>query len=336
MPRVSVLFPVRDAAATLARSLGSILDQTWRDFEVIAVNDHSTDNSAAILAAAAARDPRVRVINAPDPGGIVIALETAARAARGDLLARMDADDFSHPTRLEKQVQWIDTHPEVTVVGCQVRIVRPEGAPRGGYQRYQQWLNACVTPEQIARERFIESPIAHPTALMRRAAFERIGGYRDVPWAEDYDLWLRMLDAGQHFAKVPEVLFDWLDAPTRLSRGDARYSLENFHRAKAHHLARLTRTRDDGVTLWGAGPIGKRMARLLAAEGVAVHRFVEVNPRRIGKTIGGVAVIGVDDAPTLPRCVHLGAVGQPGRRDEVRRCVTALGAVEGEDFFCVA
>jgi glycosyltransferase involved in cell wall biosynthesis len=336
MPRVSILLPVRDAASTLERVLKSCRTQTWRDLEIIAVDDHSTDGSSEILSAAAKRDPRVRVIPAPDPGGIVHALQVAVGTARGELLARMDADDVCHPARIEKQVALLDAQPDLALVGCQVNIRKPDGELGEGYARYQEWLNACLTPEQITRERFIESPLPHPSVMMRRGALDESGGYRDVPWAEDYDLWLRMIALGMRLAKVPEVLLDWEDGESRLSRRDERYSLENFQRCKAHHLARIARVREDGTVIWGAGPIGKRMARLLREEGIAVHRLVDINPRRIGKEIGGVAVCGVDDTGDLGDAVHLGAVGQPGRRDEVRRCLLALGGIEGQDFLCVA
>jgi glycosyltransferase involved in cell wall biosynthesis len=336
MPRVSLLLPVRDAAPTLERALASCLTQTWRDLEIIAVDDHSRDGSSEILRAAAEHDPRVQVIPAPDSGGIVTALQTAVGAARGELLARMDADDVCHPTRIERQVALLDAQPDLALVGCQVSIRKPDGDLGEGYARYQEWLNACLTPEQIARERFIESPLPHPSVMMRCDALEAAGGYRDVPWAEDYDLWLRMLAAGMRIAKVPEVLLEWEDGESRLSRRDGRYSLENFQHCKAHHLARIARMREHGAVIWGAGPIGKRMARFLCEEGIAVHRFVEVNPRRIGKRIGGVTVCAVGDIGEIGDTVHLGAVGQPGRRHEVRRCLLALGGTEGQDFLCVA
>lgn len=336
MPRLSVLLPVRDAAPTLEAAVESVLTQTWRDFELIAVDDHSTDASRAILERIAERDDRVRIIGAPAPGGIIAALRGAADAARGELLARMDADDRSRPARFERQIALLDDEPELAVVGCQVKIERLGEETGDGYRRYEAWLNACTTPEAIARERFIESPLAHPSVMMRRNACVAVGGYRDVGWAEDYDLWLRMIEAGHRCAKVPEVLLDWTDGPERLSRRDGRYSLENFQRAKAHFLARLPRVRRRGTVIWGAGPIGKGMARLLAEESVDVHAFVEVNPRQIGKTIHGIPVVDVENLTSPESAVHLAAVGQPGGRDEIRRCATELGLTEGEDLLCVA
>jgi cellulose synthase/poly-beta-1,6-N-acetylglucosamine synthase-like glycosyltransferase len=248
----------------------------------------------------------------------------------------MDADDVCHPERIERQVALLDAQPDLSLVGCQVSIRRPDGDLGEGYARYQEWLNACLSPEQIARERFIESPLPHPSVVMRREALEAAGGYHDVPWAEDYDLWLRMIAAGRRLAKVPAILLEWEDGESRLSRRDERYSLESFQRCKAHHLARIARIRGHGTVIWGGGPIGKRMARFLQREGITIHRFVDINPRRIGRRIGGIDVCSADDIGDLGDAVHLAAVGQPGRRDEVRRCLLALGGVEGQDFLCVA
>ena len=84
------------------------------------------------------------------------------------------------------------------------------------------------SPDAIAREIWIESPLAHPSVVMRRTCLERLGGYQDHGWPEDYDLWLRMHLAGERLAKVPEVLLDWREHPARLTRIDSRYAVENF------------------------------------------------------------------------------------------------------------
>lgn len=336
MPQVSVVLPVRNGAATIERAVRSCLDQTLRDLEIVIVDDHSTDSTPLLIQAVAEADPRIRAISSPEPGGIVTALNVGIEAAHSNLIARMDADDLSHPSRLEKQVALFDADPTLMVAGCQVHICKSDGQLGEGYRRYQRWVNACVEPEQILRERFIESPLPHPSVMMRRTAFEHIGRYRDCEWAEDYDLWLRMMASGMRIGKVPEVLLDWHDVPTRLSRCDSRYSLENFQRCKAHHLAQMDSVRVRGVTIWAAGPIGKRMARFLQAEKITVHQFVEVNPRRIGTTIRDVPVVGVEQITRDDQTIHLAAAGQPGRRDEVRRCLRNLGMVEGESFFCAA
>jgi GT2 family glycosyltransferase len=272
---------------------------------------------------------------------LIAALQAAHRAARGRLLARMDADDIAHPERLAEQVAYLDEHRDVAVVGCRVRVTDVDGVapPRGGFSRYQSWLNRLQTPEEHAAERFIESPLAHPSVVMRREAFESVGGYRDPGWPEDYDLWLRMFDAGMRVAKVPRALLTWRDRPDRLSRIDPRYARRQFQRAKAHYLARVASVRRRGVAISGGGANGKAMARLLAAEGVRVHALYDVSPRRIGRALeDGTPILDAEAMPEAARGapIQLAAVAQPGGREAIREIATAHGYREGKDFFCVA
>ncbi|MCB2155996.1 glycosyltransferase [bacterium] len=341
-PRVSILLPARDSAATIGDALTSCLDQTFKDFEILAVDDSSEDETGRIIEQFAAKDGRVRHVATDPPGGLVGALNLAAAEARGEFLARMDADDFAYPERLAKQVALLDARPQVAVASCLIRILGSvdsrEGHPAAGFRRYEEWLNSVVEPDQIARERFVESPIAHPTVMMRREAFESVGGYRDPSWAEDYDLCLRFLDAGMQIAKVPEVLLDWFDGPSRLTRTAPRYSEEAFLHAKAHYLSRLPAIRERGAAISGAGPTGKAIARLLVSREIAVHAFYDVHPRRSGSRIAGIPVHSAEDLPPAgpDQPIHLAAVGQPNRRPAIRELLNGLGLVEGVDWFAVA
>ena len=159
----------------------------------------------------------------------------------------------------------------------------------------------------------VESPLAHPSVMMRAAALRGLGGYRAFEGPEDYDLWLRALHAGCRFGKLPEVLLQWRDTPSRLSRTDARYAPERFFELKLESLLRAVPARRTALVVWGAGPIGKAWARGLTARGRAVRAFVEVDPRKIGQTIHGAPVVGVAAAGGVP------ARGAPGRRGPPRR-----------------
>jgi glycosyltransferase involved in cell wall biosynthesis len=332
MPRVSVLFPCRDAASTLPEAIASLDGQTWRDFEVIAVNDGSLDDTAAVLDEWAARDPRVRVLHGPRRG-LVPSLEAARHAARGDLLARMDADDVAHAERLERQVALLDEEPEVAACGTLVRYV-PRDTLRDGARRYEAWINALVTPADIERELFVECPVPHPTLMVRGDVLDVVGGYRDPGWPEDYDLVLRLWSAGARMRKVDAVLLDWRDSPGRLSRRDARYDENAFRRCKIHYLGRRIGRRD--VVVWGAGPIGKAFARALQDAGHRIAAFVDLDPRKIGQEIHGAPVIPPDAVNTFRRAFCVGAVGSPGAREEIRAMLSAYGWREPEEWSAVA
>jgi len=338
MPSVSVLLPCYNAAATLSEALESLAEQTLTDFEVVLVDDGSTDDSLAIAQAWADRDRRFRLI-CQSHRGIVGALNAGLEACLAPCVARMDADDRSHPERLARQVAFLEAHPDVVVVGCLVKGYPPEQV-RQGFSVYLEWLNSLIEDSDIRREIFVESPLAHPSVTFRKDWVERVGGYQDRGWPEDYDLWLRLYLAGARFAKISEVLLDWRERPERLTRQDGRYSLENFLRAKAYYLARGPLVDREVVIIWGAGMMGRRLSKHLVRQGIPLVAFVDIDPRKIGRTRRGVPVIPPGEFPawwgryTSP--VLLAAVGARGARPLIRAQVGRFGLREGLDWWCVA
>jgi glycosyltransferase involved in cell wall biosynthesis len=334
-PLVSILLPVRDAGPELEACLDSLAAQTLADHEVVAVDDGSADGSGERLLARAARDPRVRVLRTP-PRGLVPALDLALAEARSPLVARMDADDVARPARLEAQVRRLREDTRVDVLGGRVAIAALPGRRVGeGMRAYVEWVNSLLDHEQLARDRFVESPIVHPTVAMRTDVLRALGGWRDGVFPEDYDLWLRAFDAGLRFAKLPQVVLDWRDSPGRLTRNDPRYAPAAFARLKAEALCRGPLAAGRPAVVWGAGPLGKAFARALRGAGCDVAAFVEVDPRKIGQRVQGAPVVGLDGALRLG-ALHLGAVGQKGARERLRDAARSLGLVDGQDFFAVA
>ncbi len=335
MPRVSVLLPVRDAGVRLLTCLDSLAAQTLRAYEVVAVDDGSCDGSGERLTARARLDPRLRVVKTP-PRGLVAALNLALAEARADVVARMDADDVAHPERLERQLVRLDRDRALDVLGCRVELLADPGAePGAGMRRYVEWTNGLLDHSAMARDRFVESPIVHPSVAMRRAAVVRVGGWRAFDGPEDYELWLRAFDAGLRFAKLEEVLLGWRDSSERLTRRDPRYAADRFVDTKLAALARGPLAGRSAV-LWGAGPVGKSWARALVAAGHKLRAFVEVDPRKHGQRLHGVPVVPIEGAVAFRDSLHLAAVGQTGARQRIRAEAARLGLEDGRDLFAVA
>ena len=338
VPRISVLLPCRNATATLDEAVESVLRQTLGDLEVVAVDDGSSDETPARLDHWAQEDPRLRVLHRPR-AGLIESLNAGLTECRAPLIARMDADDRSHPERFAEQVARLDQHTDLAAVGCLVDAFPPE-AIGPGLKLYLDWQNSLMTPDAIAREIYVESPLVHPSVMMRAEWARRVGGYQDHGWPEDYDLWLRLHAAGGRFAKVPRTLFYWREHPGRLTHGDPRYAIDSFLRAKVHYLSLGPLQGRQSVILWGAGIVGKKLSRLLLAEGLPLTAFVDSDPAKIGRTRRGLPVIAPKDFAALwgqsPRPALLAAVGARGARTLVREQITSCGLVEGQDWWAVA
>ena len=338
MPAISVLMPCYNAASTIDEALTSLARQTLSDYELIAVDDGSSDRTLGILNRWARRDPRIQILTQPH-AGILEALNHGLSICQAPYVARMDTDDHSHPRRLELQTHYLDNHPKTAVVGSLVAAF-PNGQVRQGFQIYLEWLNALISDESIRREIFIESPLAHPSVAFRRELVIQAGGYQEHGWPEDYDLWLRLYCSGAHFAKIPRVLLEWREHPQRLTRTDSRYSLENFLRAKAHYLVQGPLAGREAILIWGAGMIGRRLSKHLLRKGCSLVAFIDIDPRKIGRTRRGRPIIAPQDLPALwghyTNPALLAAVGARGARALIRTRLVEMGLVEGRDWWAVA
>lgn len=328
-----MLLPARNAETTLGPALTSVLDQTLGDLEIIALDDGSTDGTRAMLDDFAARDSRVKPFSTGGLG-LVGALNLGLTHCTAPLIARMDADDESLPTRLEKCVAALDANPGWAGVGTGVEIVRADRPVSPNLQAYGRWLSSLTSPQLVFRDRFIESPLCHPSMTLRAEALRAAGGWRDGDFPEDWELWLRLMERGEALSCVPEVLHRWTDHDRRLTRTDARYALSRHLALKADYLSRALAGRR--VTVWGATDTGRALSTLLRARGLEVLRFVELNPKKVGQRIHGLPVVHPDQLPTTSDSHVLSCVAAKGARDDIRSFLSQRGLKEIDDFTCAA
>jgi len=332
-PRVSILMPVHNEERYLQAALDSLYRQTFDDWELVVVDDGSSDGTPSILDAAARGDRRVRLIRR-EGGGLVAALNTGLKACQAPLLARMDGDDISHPRRLEMQASYLQAHPDTGLVACGFRHF-PRADLKRGMLAYETWQNSLVDHHQIMLDLYVESPFIHPGIMTRRSIAEQLGGYRDCGWAEDYDLWLRMAAAGVHFARLPGTLFFWRDHPERATRTMDQYASHAFRRCKFHHLRLGFLKNSSEVVIAGAGLEARAWQRLLLADGVAVSHWLDIDPRKIGKILHGAPVLRPEELELAGRKMIV-AIGLRGAREQFRSVAEGLGWREGLDFISVA
>jgi len=215
-PRVSVVMPMRDAAAHLVESVESILAQSFDDFEFMIFDDGSRDASCQIVEGYAKADPRIRLFRG-SAVGLAVWLREGVSRAKGELIARMDADDVSHPERFARQVAYLEAHPDCVALGTQILIVDPERRP---IQRREAPLDHEAIDAALLRGRADALP--HSAAMFRRGALLEAGNYRtDRLWHEDVDLLLRLAEIGR-LANLPDVLLEYRRHPRAVGAAHRR------------------------------------------------------------------------------------------------------------------
>src|SRR5262245_19249794 len=329
-PRVSVLLPARNAAATLPAALRSLGRQTFRDWECVVVDEGSEDDTGAIAGAA---DPRVMVVATPSTG-LVGALTHGLAHCRAEYIARMDADDVMRRDRLACQVAALDAAPHLAGVGGHVRFF-PRSGMTDGLRAYEHWLNRIDSPARVRAEAFVECPVAHPTLMLRRTVLSAVG-YRARGWPEDYDLVLRLLAAGHEIGVIPRCLLGWRDGPTRLTRSHPAYALERITACKAAFLAGGLLAGAEHYVLWGYGGTGRALHRALRRHGKQPSHIVEVHAGRLGNRIHGAAVVPPDALAALPKGRLVASVAGMVARAQIRQFLATLGWIETRDYVCAA
>ncbi len=322
--------PVYNAEATLLEALTSLRAQTFKSLEIIVINDGSTDGTLDLLR----QQSGIKLLD-HSHRGITSALNDGLAVAKGNYIARMDADDFSLPERIEKQASFLDAFPDIGIVGCRVKF-GGNTEQQAGYAAYVDWINSLMEPRDIMLSRFIESPFAHPSTMFRRELFEEFGAYREGPFPEDYELWLRWMDQGVQAGKVDEELLIWNDPPNRLSRTDKRYSTDAFYETKAQYLSKWLEKNNlhhPNIIVWGAGRITRKRAAILERYGICITQYIDLKPRTLNC---GTPVIHYDKLPAPETCFVLPMVGKRGARKKIHTFLKKRGFSNGTNYIFAA
>ncbi|MEM9991550.1 MAG: glycosyltransferase family 2 protein [Bacteroidota bacterium] len=283
--KISILLPVFNTATFLPSCLDSVLAQTEENWELLAIDDFSTDESWAILKAYQERDARIRAYQ-NTAKGIIPALRLAYQKSKGSFITRMDSDDLMSPNKLGALKSLLLKNGTGKVATALVKYFAETGI-KNGYHRYENWLNSISLTEGNFSAIYKECPIASPCWMVHRVDLERCGGFETEVYPEDYDLCFRFYAQNLQPICHAEVLHYWRDYPERTSRNDPNYADNRFLELKLHYFLRLEHDAARPLCLWGAGKKGKRIARMLQQQGIAFHWCCDT-VNKIGRDIYGL------------------------------------------------
>ena len=322
--------PVYNSALTLKAAIVSIIRQSFSDWKLIVVDDGSTDDSAKVVKSMS--DSRIKLFPTSHQG-LVAALNTGLNICRGRWVVRMDADDISHPHRLQSLLSHAASNPDISVWGSRVCLF-PRKNLKDGMIQYERWLNSLTSHDDIRKNLFVECPIAHPALMVLRKVLGQIGGYRDNGWPEDYDLIVNLFLNGSAMGTISRQLLFWRYHPQKIILTDSRYSPENFFQLKYHYFKKIFSGKERDFIIMGGGDNAKRWLRSLISDGFCVSMILDLHPGRVGQNIADVPVIHPDNF--TGKGFFICTAGVRGARERIREWLSERGFIEWDDFVCVA
>lgn len=328
-PEVSVILPFHRDEFPLHDAIESIYNQHFESWELLLINNNADQTSGEIATYWQSKDERIHVLHEKNQG-IAHALNVGLKSARGNFIARMDADDISFPDRFSKQVSFLHNHPEIDVVASQTQF-HSTIEKSHGYELYVQWQNSIITPEEHFLSRFVESPLAHPSVMFRKKLIYLFGTYSTGNVPEDYELWLRWMDKGVNFYKIPEHLLQWNDHEQRLSRSHNNYSEDAFHQTKCIYLAKYIQkhiSEKKRIVICGSSSNCRKKATVLSETCINIYGYTDV---RIPKN-GRYRFISIPEITEPEKWFVLNFISKRGVGSSIRQHFISLGFTEGLDF----
>ncbi|MFK5972484.1 MAG: glycosyltransferase family 2 protein [Flavobacteriaceae bacterium] len=329
-PLVSILIPFKNTEEFFSECLQSIVEQEYQNWEVLAVDDHSSDKSSEIAQLFADDDERINLFqNRGD--GIIEALKTAYSKSKGQLITRMDSDDIMPAKKTKTMALSLVAHGKDHLAIGQVTYFSEPGIG-DGYKRYEKWLNSLTKNGTNYSEIYKECVIPSPCWMVYREDLDHCGAFEPNRYPEDYDLAFRFYEKGLQIIPCNQVLHLWRDYDTRTSRTDEHYAQNYFLNIKLHYFLKLNHNTAKPLTLWGAGNKGKEIAKKLLEQNIDFYWLCD-NPKKIGKFIYGKKMFHFSKLVELNPAQSIITVANEDAQTMIRRYVLNLGLQNMKDFF---
>lgn len=333
-PLISIIMAARDTAPYIEECLRSIQAQTFQDWELIAVNDRSTDETKEILLRFAEKDPRIRVMDSKGER-LIPALQTGYAASRAPLINRMDSDDRMPSYKLQVMLDKWEQYGQGYIAAGGTEHFPDKGELGDGFKRYDAWLNELARNGSHWQEIYTECVIPSHCWLIHRDDLDKAGAFDPIVYPEDYDLCFRFYRSGLKVVGIDKVLHHWRDRSERISRTWEEYKDNRFFDLKLKYYLELDRDPERPLVIWGAGKHGKDLAKLLIENGQVFH-WVCDNLNKIGHNIYGVFLQDMNDIPNMLDPQILIAVMAKEERQIIQEMLISWKKSQAVDFrfFC--
>lgn len=333
-PLVSIIMAVKDTAPYLHECIDSIIAQTYSNWELIAVNDHSSDETPAILKAYSEKDSRIKYYDSDQPK-LIPTLQVAYARVSGDLINRMDSDDRMPDYKLQVLVdKWLKYGKGTVIAGGTEHFV-DEGQVGDGFLKYERWLNEVARTNSHYTEIYRECVIPSHCWIIHKEDFDRVDAFNPLIYPEDYDLCFRFYREKLNIVGIDKILHHWRDRSNRISRTWEEYKDNRYFDMKVRFFYELDRDYFRPLVLWGAGRNGKDMAKLLQAKNDTFH-WVCDNDRKIGKDIYDVRIQHFTEIQSIENPQIMIVVSSPDGKKEIQEQLDGWGKKVVSDYWFFA
>ena len=332
-PLVSILTPFKNTKAFLNDCINSILEQTYTNWELILIDDHSVDESYNLVEAFSIKDERIKLLK-NEGNGIIDALRLAYSKSKGRLITRMDSDDIMLPNKLEVLANSLINYGQGHLATGLVRYFNKNGVG-DGYIAYEKWLNKLTKTGNNYSEIYKECVIPSPCWMVYREDLDRCDAFKPNRYPEDYDLTFRFYKYGLKCIPCSHVLHLWRDYSTRTSRTHIHYAQNHFTRLKTLYFFEIDYNPLKTLVIWGAGTKGKLMASICIERNIEFLWICD-NPNKIGKHIYGVTLLDFNALANIKMPLSLITVANKTAQKEIRTYLNSLKLKPITDyiFFC--
>ncbi|MBU3822581.1 glycosyltransferase [Flavobacteriaceae bacterium XHP0103] len=330
---VSILIPFKNTEIYLSDCLDSIINQTYKYWEVLIVDDNSTDSSYKLVAQYTQKDKRIKLLK-NNGSGIIDALKLAFANSQGEFITRMDSDDIMHPEKLKIMTNNLIAHGKKHVAVGLVEYFSETGIQEG-YKTYENWLNKLTRTGNNYDEIYKECVIPSPCWMVYREDLTACGAFNHNRYPEDYDLTFRFYKHNFKCIPCDEILHYWRDYSTRTSRTHVHYAQNHFTSLKIYFFLDIDYNKTKTLTIWGAGTKGKIIAKTLVEKNIPFEWICD-NPNKIGRDIYGKTLKAFQELKHIKNPQSIVTVANKKAQKEIKTYLNELNLKPVEDyvFFC--